>query len=97
MVQGPPGTGKSQLISNLITDFIARGKKVLVVCQKRAALDVIYDRMKSIDIHPFIALVHDFKMIEKQFLSKYKVKLNGWKNTNPKLWIGFSSNTKRIS
>ena len=34
VVQGPPVTGKSQLISNLVTDFIARGKRVLVVCQK---------------------------------------------------------------
>ncbi|ADR22553.1 hypothetical protein MATR_36010 [Marivirga tractuosa] len=87
VVQGPPGTGKSQLISNLVTDFIARGKKVLVVCQKRAALDVIYDRMKSIDMHPFIALVHDFKndrkaifeQIQSQIerLEEYEAKNNG--------------------
>jgi len=30
-VQGPPGTGKSQLITNLVSDFIAQGKRVLVV------------------------------------------------------------------
>ncbi len=61
VVQGPPGTGKSQLISNLITDFAARGKKVLLVCQKRAALDVVYDRLKTKGIEPFIGLVHDFR------------------------------------
>src|SRR5690606_11626539 len=39
VVQGPPGTGKSQLICNLVADAVASGRKVLVVCQKRAALD----------------------------------------------------------
>ncbi|OEK06450.1 AAA domain-containing protein [Roseivirga misakiensis] len=61
VVQGPPGTGKSQLICNLASDFIARGKKVLIVSQKRAALDVVYDRLKSVGVHDFTALVHDFK------------------------------------
>ncbi len=61
VVQGPPGTGKSQLISNLICDFIARGKNVLLVCQKKAALDVVYQRLKEKEMHDFVALVHDFK------------------------------------
>ena len=61
VVQGPPGTGKSQLIVNLMTDYAAQGKRVLLVCQKRAALDVVYERLRDTDAHPFAALVHDFK------------------------------------
>ncbi|MBC7389896.1 MAG: DUF4011 domain-containing protein [Opitutaceae bacterium] len=61
VVQGPPGTGKSQLISNLVSDFISKGKRVLVVCQKRAALDVVYGRLATLNVGSFIALVHDFK------------------------------------
>ncbi|MEQ8926407.1 MAG: AAA domain-containing protein [Fulvivirga sp.] len=61
VVQGPPGTGKSQLICNLISDHIATGKKVLVVSQKRAALDVVYNRMKEKELTSFLGLVHDFK------------------------------------
>ena len=61
VVQGPPGTGKSQLIVNLIADYAAQGKRVLLVCQKRAALDVVYDRLRARDVHPFVARVHDFK------------------------------------
>ena len=66
VVQGPPGTGKSQLISNLISDFIARGKKVLVVCQKRVALDVVYDRLKEKELGDFVGVVHDFKNDRKR-------------------------------
>jgi superfamily I DNA and/or RNA helicase len=70
VVQGPPGTGKSQLICNLISDFIARGKTVLVVSQKRAALDVVFDRMKSEGLADFLGLVHDFKNDRKKLYEK---------------------------
>lgn len=61
VVQGPPGTGKSQLIANLMTDFAARGKRVLLVCQKRVALDVVFERLQQVGCTSFVALVHDFK------------------------------------
>lgn len=70
VVQGPPGTGKSQLICNLISDAIATGKKVLVVCQKRAALDVVYARLKELQLSDFLALVHDFKNDRKEIYAK---------------------------
>ena len=60
VVQGPPGTGKSQLIANLATDAMANRKRVLIVCQKRAALDVVYERLKSQRLHTYAGLVHDF-------------------------------------
>ncbi|KAA0991292.1 AAA domain-containing protein [Dyadobacter aurulentus] len=61
VVQGPPGSGKSQMICNLTADFASRGKRVLVVCQKRAALDVVYQRLQTIGMSDFVALIHDFK------------------------------------
>lgn len=61
VVQGPPGTGKSQLIVNLIADFTARGKRVLLVCQKRAALDTVFDRLTQLGMGAFVANVHDFR------------------------------------
>jgi len=70
VVQGPPGTGKSQLISNLATDFAANGKKVLVVCQKRAALDVVHQRLSSLGFGDFVALVHDFKADRKKLYNQ---------------------------
>ncbi len=86
VVQGPPGTGKSQLICNLMSDFMARGKRVLLVCQKRAALDVVYDRLQQEELADFAALVHDFKNDRKDIykqihtqiekLYEYKLKNN---------------------
>lgn len=61
VIQGPPGTGKSQLISNIMADYASRGKRTLLVCQKRAALDVVSQRLREVGMGNFIALVHDFK------------------------------------
>jgi hypothetical protein len=70
VVQGPPGTGKSQLISNLISDMIANHKRVLLVCQKRVALDVVYNRLKEKRLDEFIGLVHDFKEDRRELYEK---------------------------
>ncbi|WP_186754681.1 AAA domain-containing protein [Echinicola salinicaeni] len=70
VVQGPPGTGKSQLICNLVTDFISRGKKVLVVSQKRAALEVVNSRLAQQGFSAFLALVHDFRADRNRLFKK---------------------------
>ncbi|MEN7547481.1 AAA domain-containing protein [Rapidithrix thailandica] len=75
VVQGPPGSGKSQLICNLICDNIAHGKNVLVVCQKRAALDVVYQRLKVVGLETSSALLHDFKEDRKPLYQKIKAQI----------------------
>ncbi len=47
VVQGPPGTGKSQTIVNIVSDAIGRGERVLIVCQKQAALEVVRKRLDT--------------------------------------------------
>ncbi len=59
VVRGPPGTGKSQVIVNLITNALAKDQKVLVVCQKRAALDVVYQRLGRVGLNEVAVLLHD--------------------------------------
>ncbi len=70
VIQGPPGTGKSQLISNVMADYASRGKRVLLVCQKRAALDVVSERLQEVGMGKFIALVHDFKNDRKELYAQ---------------------------
>ena len=76
VVQGPPGTGKSQLIGNLVSDAIANGKRVLVVCQKRAALDVVFARLKEKSLENFLALVHDYKNDRREIFQKLAFQIN---------------------
>ncbi|MEH7226088.1 AAA domain-containing protein [Bacillus sp. JJ1566] len=61
VVHGPPGTGKSQVIVNIIANAIADKKKILLVCQKRAALDVVYQRLDSLGLSASVSLLHDEK------------------------------------
>lgn len=59
VIHGPPGTGKSQVITNLISDNLVRKKKILVVCEKKAALDVVNNRLAAKGLNRFCLLVHD--------------------------------------
>ncbi|RYY55081.1 MAG: DUF4011 domain-containing protein [Chitinophagaceae bacterium] len=67
IIQGPPGTGKSQTITNLIADFLARGKTVLFVCEKRAALDVVYHRLQQNQLSELCCYIHDSQGDKKEF------------------------------
>lgn len=78
IIQGPPGTGKSQTITNLIADFAARGKRVLFVCQKRAALDVVYHRLAQHDLDRLSVLIHDAQADKKGFIEDLKQTYTAW-------------------
>lgn len=68
IIQGPPGTGKSQTITNLIADFLANGKTILFVCEKRAALDVVYHRLQQNHLAELCCYIHDSQGDKKEFI-----------------------------
>ncbi|MEO9888623.1 DUF4011 domain-containing protein, partial [Nonlabens ulvanivorans] len=72
IIQGPPGTGKSQTITNLIADYVARDQKVLFVCEKRAALDVVFHRLKNKKLDELCCLIHDSQTDKKAFIMNLK-------------------------
>ncbi|MCV3734049.1 AAA domain-containing protein [Ureaplasma miroungigenitalium] len=49
LIYGPPGTGKSQVISNIIANVVLQQNNVLVVSEKKAALDVLIDRLYKLN------------------------------------------------
>lgn len=59
VVEGPPGTGKSQTIVNLVADAIGRKRSILIVCQKQAALDVVFKRLQREGLDDRLMLVRD--------------------------------------
>lgn len=61
VLEGPPGTGKSQTITNLIAHSLAKGKTVLFVSEKMAALEVVHRRLSQIGLGPFCLELHSSK------------------------------------
>ncbi|MBT5708743.1 MAG: DUF4011 domain-containing protein, partial [Verrucomicrobia bacterium] len=59
VIHGPPGTGKSQTIANIIGDHLAREKRVLFVCDKRTALDVVKYRLDALGLGDLCGVIHD--------------------------------------
>jgi len=78
IIQGPPGTGKSQTITNLIADYVARGKRVLFVCEKRAALDVVFSRLRLAGLDRLACLIHDSQEDKKAFVHDLKHCYESW-------------------
>jgi len=61
VVDGPPGCGKSQTITNVIAAALSKGKKVLFVSEKLAALEVVRARLNKADLGHFCLELHSHK------------------------------------
>lgn len=72
ILHGPPGTGKSQTITNIIADSLFRGKKVLFVAEKMAALSVVQKRLNDIGLAPFCLELHSNKATKSSILEQLK-------------------------
>lgn len=70
VLHGPPGTGKSQTITNIIANSIAKGKRVLFVAEKLAALSVVKKRLDDIGIGDFCLELHSVKTAKTEVCRK---------------------------
>lgn len=53
IIQGPPGTGKSNSLTGIILNALENSAKVLVVCEKRTALEVILENLAEKGLEEF--------------------------------------------
>lgn len=81
VVHGPPGTGKSQTIANILGDHLARGERVLFVCDKRTALDVVLHRLTALGLGQLTAIVHDAQRDQRELYMSIREQLDGLHET----------------
>ena len=77
VVNGPPGTGKSQSITNLVAEALVRGKKILFVSEKLAALQVVKHRLELAGLADFCLELHSHKTQKKRVLEDLEARYKG--------------------
>ncbi|GAA1634883.1 hypothetical protein GCM10009828_073460 [Actinoplanes couchii] len=58
IMRGAPGTGKSQTVANMIAALIHAGKRVLLVSEKAASLDVVKARLARAGLDDYLLELH---------------------------------------
>lgn len=84
IIQGPPGTGKSQTIANLISESLGNGRRVLFVSEKRAALEVVKNRLDKVGLGDFCLELHSRDSSKRGFLDSMERTLTGPRPLMPK-------------
>lgn len=83
VIQGPPGTGKSQTITNLVAAALARGKTVLFVAEKLAALEVVRRRMRELGLGDFCLELHSHKTRKTEALDDIATRIQAGARIRP--------------
>ncbi len=83
VIQGPPGTGKSQTIVNLIAALSAAGKRVLFVAEKRAALDVVKDRLARAGLEGLALDLHGAEINQRLLMRRVAESLARIRDSSP--------------
>ena len=74
-IEGPPGTGKSQTIVNMIAGALGKGKRVLFVAEKLAALNVVKSRLEAVGLGEFLLPLQAEKSTREQVIESVRERL----------------------
>ena len=89
IIHGPPGTGKSETIANIIANIMMNNKTALMVSEKKAALDVLLDRLGP--LKDFGMFFQDTKITKDKVIFYQTIKkLSDIYNINDQIQIEFS-------
>ncbi|WP_275098566.1 DUF3320 domain-containing protein [Sedimenticola hydrogenitrophicus] len=96
VIIGPPGTGKSQTIGNLIAHMMGKGKKVLFVSEKTAALEVVHRRLKGIGLGQFCLELHSNKAKKADVLDQLRTSWNSFSQSRVSDWQAEAKRLKTL-
>ncbi|APU42656.1 hypothetical protein BSL84_25620 [Streptomyces sp. TN58] len=83
VMDGPPGTGKSQTITNMIAGLLEKGRTVLFVSEKAAALDVVRNRLGDVGLDDYVLALHSNSAGRKQVAQELGRALGAPRRTLP--------------
>lgn len=75
IIQGPPGTGKSQTLTGILTNALSNGGRCLVVCEKKTALEVLFNNLKDLGLGELAVIVEDVYRDRRKLVSSVRERL----------------------
>jgi very-short-patch-repair endonuclease len=76
IIQGPPGTGKSNSLTGIIINALENKANVLVVCEKKTALEVILENLREKGLDDFCAVIDNIHSDRQSFVKRMREKLD---------------------
>ena len=70
IIHGPPGTGKSKTITAVLHYALSKGQNCLLVCEKKTAMDVIYENLNQLGLSDYAVKVTDVKKDRRSIVNK---------------------------
>jgi len=80
LIQGPPGTGKSQSLTAILVNALENKKKVIVVCEKITALEVLEKALIELGLQDMVLMINDAVKDRRKAVNSARQKLEDSKN-----------------
>jgi len=85
IIQGPPGTGKSNSLTGIILNALENNATVLVVCEKKTALEVIYENLKEKGLEMYCAVIDNIHADRQKIVKNIRDKIENKVHERPPL------------